>query len=563
MKINKQHLLFLLCWVILLLPNIATMILSTDLTYSLAKEVVYLVVVLVCLFLPATFLRARTYFIIEGVLALFWAPIEMASLSLNHMTVAPHFMAIIFETNRVEAFELLGSVWPLLILIAGIWVIYWWAVVKIDNQFLFSSVIRKLTWIMLPILAVGGVVASLCILPDKGNGYSTKEQLSLAVDNVAMKFHKIYPFDIYIATAQYRQEQAYIQELNKQLETFDFGITPQNDTIEEHYIVIIGEAARYDHFHFNGYARATSPYLDTIPNVFSMSHWYSQANLTRNAVSLMVTRADLDNRERAFQEKSIVEAFAEAGYQTAWLSCQTLMDFEKRIAQTTDFQYEQVAGLSAEVALDSILPYQAGLLFANHPARKTFFLLHPMGSHLKYDQRYSAEYERFTPAVTSSDGYAVLSVENKSRIINAYDNTILYTDYVIGRSINLLRQQSGCCALIYVSDHGENLFDDGRNLSVHGSYEGTIYEAHVPCFVWVNDAYRATYPDKVAALQANLHTPVSHDVLFYSLADMADIAAIVDSTKSIYSPYLVPQDTVRMLTGNNVITSFIPDHEQY
>ena len=181
-----------------------------------------------------------------------------------------------------------------------------------------------------------------------------------------------------------------------------------------------------------------------------------------------------------------------------------------------------------------------------------------MGSHFKYDQRYPAEYERFTPAVTSSDGYAVLSVENKLRIINAYDNTILYTDYVIGRSINLLRQQSGCCALIYVSDHGENLFDDERNLSVHGSYEGTIHEAHVPCFIWLSDEFQKVYPNKVAALKTNLNKQIQSDVIFYSLADMGNLLEIANPAKSIFSRTLAEQDTIRMMTGKGQIQTILP-----
>lgn len=558
LKINKQHILSLVCLLILLIPNVACMILSTDLTYSLIKEIGYLIVVLICLFLPMTFLKRKTYFIVEGLLGVFWAPIEIASLFLNGMTVSPHFMAIIFETNRVEATELLSSMWPLLIVITCTWGIYWFSVCKMDQTFLLPTILRKITWLSVPILAIVGIMVSVIIQPNKGNGCSTQERLLLAVDNVTMKFNKIYPFGIYLVTYSYYQELSYIRELNKQLDSFQFGISAKNDTIEEHYILIIGEAARYDHFHLNGYARATSPNLDTTSNLYSLHHCYSQANLTRNSVTLLLTRANLNHRELAFQEKSILEAFAEAGYQTAWLSCQTLMDFEKRIAQTTDFQYEQAAGLSAEVQLDSILPYQAETLFTHHPSHKSFYLFHPMGSHLKYDQRYSSDFERFTPAITKGDGYAVLSVENKERIINAYDNTILYTDYIIGRSINLLKRQKGCNALIYISDHGENLFDDERNLSVHGSYEGTIHEAHVPCFIWLSEEFKNTYPNKVSALENNLDKPIQSDVIFYSLADMGGLLDIVNPTKSIFSSALVEQDTIRMITGDGQITTLLP-----
>ena len=190
-KINKQYILSLVCLLILLIPNVACMILSTDLTYSWIKEIGYFVVVIICFFLPMMFLKRKTYFIVEGILGIFWAPIEIASLFLNGMTVSPHFMAIIFETNRVEATELLSSMWPLLIIIIGIGGIYWILIFKMDNEFLLPAILRKITWISIPILAIIGVVISLVIQPNKGNGCSTKERLLLAIDNVTMKFNKI------------------------------------------------------------------------------------------------------------------------------------------------------------------------------------------------------------------------------------------------------------------------------------------------------------------------------------------------------------------------------------
>lgn len=537
---------------ILLIPNIACMILSTDLTYSWVKEVVYLFVVLLCCILPMPFLKRRTYFVLAGLTGLFWMPIEVSSLYLNKMTVSPHFIGIILETNWIEALEVMKTAWPLMIVVIGIWVAYWWMVSRLDNEWIFPRKWCKVCWYLIPVVFVVGLGTSYLIHPQRHN-MNARDAMAESLDKTLMKFYKIYPYDIYLNAHILYQEYQYLKQSEEQLKNFRFGISHKQDRVEEHYIFILGEAARYDHFHINGYERQTSPELDTMGSIYSLSQMYSEANLTRNAVQLLLTRADVMHREIFTKEKSIIEAYTEAGYQTAWLSCQTMMDIEKRMASVVDFQYEQVGGLSAQVLYDDILNQKAKEIFVSSSADKTFFLYHVMGSHLKYDQRYPKEYECFTPAVQASDGYAVLSAKNKDKVVNAYDNTILYTSHVIAEAIRLLQEQKGIRALVYVSDHGENLFDDERDLSVHGSYEGTIHEAHVPCFVWLSEEFKQAYPEKVAALEANLHTQVQSDVVFYSLADMGGIEEIVQPEKSIFSHELLRKDTIRMMTGNGDI----------
>lgn len=536
---KKQITYSLLCLLILLIPNIACMALSTDLTYSWMKEVVYLAVVLLCYALPMPFLKQRTYFIGAGIVGLFWMPIEVSSLYLNKMTTSPHFIGIILETNWIEASEVMKTAWPLVVWTIGIWAAYWWLVSRIKNEQIWSQ------WTRIP----AGIVAILLI------------GVCISVDKVGMKFEKIYPTDIYLTAHKLHKEKASIRQLQAQIADFRFELEIKQDSIEEHYIFILGEAARYDHFHINGYARQTSPELDTMGGIYSIKSIYSQANLTRNAMPYILTRATLEHPERGASERCIAEAFHEAGFQTAWLSNQPLMDFSRRMASEQNYQYAAISGLDGGVGqYDTIVVGQARQLFEQHPARKSFYLLHLLGSHLKYDQRYPKEYERFTPAVQASDGYAVLSAKNKEKVVNAYDNTILYTDHVIAEAIRLLQEQKGIRALVYVSDHGENLFDDERELSVHGSYEGTIYEAHIPCFVWLSEEFKQAYPEKVAAMEANIQKQIQSDVIFYSLADMGALDNIVDTEKSIFSHQLQTTDTIRMMTGNGEVRLLTIDY---
>lgn len=549
---KKQPILTLLCLLILLIPNLACMAMSTDLTFSWGKEIGYLVVVLFLLLLPMTVLKRRTYFIVEGILGLLWMPIELSSLYLNRTTVSYQFIRIIAETNWIEAKEVLVSVWPLIAVLLLIWSTYIAMACYMKNDWMLPLQIKKLAWIGIPVLMIAGMTGMYILLP-KGRG-NLWETLDETYQKLTLKFYKIYPYDIYLASRQYWESKEFQNALSKELESFRFGISPKTDDNEEHYILVIGETARYDHFHINGYNRETSPQLDATHNLFSLSGIYTSANLTNNSLPIMLTRADIEHTDRGITERSIAEAYQEGGFQTAWLSNQPMIEFCARIASEMNYHKAVISGLyGGKTTPDSVLYDWTAELFEQHPAKKTFYVLHMLGSHYKYNQRYPKEHEYFQPAIQASDGYSILSARNKDKIINSYDNTIRYTDHVLSKLIGLLNQQKGIRALFYVSDHGENLFDDERSYSVHGTYEGTEHEAHVPCFVWLSDEYQEAFPEKVQALEQNLHKPEQSDVVFYSLADLGGLNEIVVHEKSLFSPELQQQDTIRMITGNGEV----------
>ena len=96
--------------------------------------------------------------------------------------------------------------------------------------------------------------------------------------------------------------------------------------------------------------------------------------------------------------------------------------------------------------------------------RKQFIVLHTYGSHFNYRERYPAEAAFFQP-----DSPADAEFKYRDNLINAYDNSIRYTDDFLSRLIGLLQQQDAGSAMLYTSDHGEDIFDDHRHLFLHAS----------------------------------------------------------------------------------------------
>ena len=136
----------------------------------------------------------------------------------------------------------------------------------------------------------------------------------------------------------------------------------------------------------------------------------------------------------------------------------------------------------------------------------TLIVLHIMGSHITYKNRYPEKFNVFTETELADSAGEInpLFVEN----INAYDNTIRYTDYVLGEIVAQLKEAGGKNVMFYFSDHGENVetsfLQNYRDAEKRDSYE-------VPFLFWFSPEYRAAYPERVAAAEAAVDKPLQMD----------------------------------------------------
>jgi lipid A ethanolaminephosphotransferase len=146
-----------------------------------------------------------------------------------------------------------------------------------------------------------------------------------------------------------------------------------------------------------------------------------------------------------------------------------------------------------------------------------------MGSHgPAYYKRYPANFERFQPACKESQ----FSRCERSEIINSYDNTIVYTDYVLSQVIELLQSNDvrGLpSAMIYMSDHGESLGES--NVYLHGlpyAFAPDV-QKHVPMLLWLSAKMQAEFHIDTGCLERRRHEPVSHDNFFHSVLGLLDV----------------------------------------
>lgn len=546
-KSQKNSIRIAALFLLLLVPTLYAMHSAIDLEYSWLKKTAYLGAVVLLLLIPALFLKARAYFIAEGVLNFLFFPIDIASLYLNKQSTSTAFLENILHTDIHEATELLLSMWPLCMIVVALWGVYFVLAIRVDNRYLLTPLMRKIVWIGVPVAGALGVTVMTVYIKHL---HPERALLSVPRDAISLtwiKFYKIYPYNLYIESIDIIRKEQEQKHLQEQLATFSFGIRRQESSAPAMYVLVIGEASRYDHWSINGYQRQTTPLLANLPNLISYDSAFSQANLTQYSVPLIITRATADNPYLAYAEKSLPEAFQEAGIKAGFLTTQIPSDLTNRIMNACDCSYFNHKGIDVENNYDEQLVQQLSSFTTDSTQ---FFVLHSLGCHFRYELRYPQSFDIFQPTFGKSFSYSMVTEENKDKLINAYDNAIAYTDYFLHQLITYIDDLNRPAVVLYMSDHGESFWDDDRKLSLHGSYQLSEYEYHVPLLVWYSDEYATLNPDKVQALHNNRTKPLSSDVVFYTLLDLAGIREPVDSTRSLCSPDLASQDSILVHIGS-------------
>lgn len=285
------------------------------------------------------------------------------------------------------------------------------------------------------------------------------------------------------------------------------------------YVMIIGETSRADNWQLGGYKRPTNPELSKHKNLVYFTKAMSESNTTHKSVPLLMSHLESCTfADSIYYSKGIIDAFREAGFTTAWLSNQqrngALIDFFGEQADTVKFITDDGA-----LHYDTDLCPLLGEFITKNHGKPLLIVLHTYGSHFNYHERYPAEFNRFSP-----DNSAEAKASNRQGLINAYDNAILYTDTFIDSVIEILSSSNRPSAMIYLADHGEDIFDDERERFLHASPTPTYWQLHVPMLAWVSESYKSENPDALTCMSTNADRDVSSSrSAFHTMVSLAGI----------------------------------------
>jgi lipid A ethanolaminephosphotransferase len=299
----------------------------------------------------------------------------------------------------------------------------------------------------------------------------------------------------------------------------DAHLVPAVNNKPTFVIFLVGETARSQNIAYNGYHRNTNPYTENL-GIISFQHVTSCGTAT--AVSLPCLFSNMErtqyNKQRAIKQDNVLDILTHAGIKVHWIEND---GGDKEVAQnlpkTSPNSNDNPNLCNDNGCYDQVMLSQLPDLIEKNKGKNQLFALHLIGSHgPTYYQRYPKEKALFKPACERND------IENCSdqEIVNVYDNTIAYTDYVIAQSIALLEtyQDQYNIALFYLSDHGESLGENG--LYLHGTpyVVAPQEQTHVPWFMWASEQYFNNKKlDKACLQQSALNDEVSHDNLFHTL----------------------------------------------
>lgn len=296
-------------------------------------------------------------------------------------------------------------------------------------------------------------------------------------------------------------------------------------------VLIIGESARYDHFSINGYERPTSPNLLQTNNLISFSNATSLATYTSIGVPKMVQNINLDNHV------SLIKMMELNGFKTFWIS-----NHRKHGDLVTDVALEsQIAMFRDDIhPKNSANKYDQALLdkldevLKNHPNQNIFIVLHAIGSHLNYDLRYPEEFMIYSPTCKRNYSFfgrdSCTEVEN---LTNSYDNSILYSDYILSQIFAKLSPYNSFA--FFASDHGQSLGENG--VYFHGAeYETAPQEqVHIAMFMWASPKFLANPKHRTFFTNAAKakDSKVSHAHLFHSIPHCMGLEKNIDPRMSI------------------------------
>ena len=331
-----------------------------------------------------------------------------------------------------------------------------------------------------------------------------------------VKLNKTFPFGVSSKTETVYKSFNQIKNFNDNNTGFLYKPTIINHD-EKTIVLVIGETARRNNFQLYGYERKNNPKLVKERNLIPFTKFTTCANFTLTSVAQILSSVGPINYKGVYNELGLIAAFKESGYKTYWITNQNYSpgsiynlysksaDVFKNISTTLDMPNNDSVTLPI---LDD---------FLKDENNRKFIIIHSIGSHYRYNLRYPKEFARFKPELDGSISVSDNGAEFKSKYVNSYDNSILFTDYFLTEIIDKLKKNKEQSIMMYLSDHGENLYDDKRELFLHGTSIPSKYELEIPMFVWHSNNYDK---NTISRLHQVKEKKLSSEIVFHTLSDL-------------------------------------------
>lgn len=296
-------------------------------------------------------------------------------------------------------------------------------------------------------------------------------------------------------------------------------------------IIVVGETARAMNFSLNGYGRETNPQLSQERSLVNFTNVSSCGTAT--AISVPCVFSDLTRNgyadDKARSREGLLDVLRHAGFEVVWRDNNSGC---KGVCDRVRFEdlSQPVPGnplCNEEECYDERLLEGVSEKIRN-AGQDLVIVLHQKGSHgPAYWKRYPSGFGRFGPVCRTNE----LEQCSRDEITAAYDNSILYTDHFLAKTIALLKEAGVPASMLYFSDHGESLGE--KNMYLHGTpYIFSPEEQRkVPMMLWMSDSFSQRFHIDRNCLAARSGQPFSHDNVFHSTLGMLNVSTAVRNPK--------------------------------
>ncbi len=285
---------------------------------------------------------------------------------------------------------------------------------------------------------------------------------------------------------------------------------------------ILGETVRADHLGINGYKRNTTPNLQkNSANIISFKNTYTNKTYTSVSVPQILSNQsiyDVSNKEI----RSIYDVLKKSNVNCTWIGNQFLEWSYKPIASGNNkvILIDQLKSYDSYHKLkdEELLPYLQEELALK--IKKNMTTLHMIGSHWWYENRYDENFKKYMPVVDSK----YFPSSTAEQIINSYDNTILYLDNFLNEVITSHKKLDKPSLIIYISDHGESLGENGKWLHADESPAVT----NPAFFIWFSDEFKNRFKNKITNLSESADKDITTDFIYKLILDSFEISEKID-----------------------------------
>ena len=298
-------------------------------------------------------------------------------------------------------------------------------------------------------------------------------------------------------------------------------------------VLIIGESLQRGHMSLYGYGIQTTPLLEGLEasgNLIKFSDTISPYATTNQVLMRLLNFSNYESeRQKAwFRSLSIIDMFGLSGYRTFWISNQEAFGAHALSAKSAADRADGEIFLSKSNLYETvrIKPDGALLPLINQAkagqSERNFYVIHLIGNHMDYSLRYPEGFGKFSEA----DVKAKLTSDQK-KVVAYYDNSVLYNDFVINEIFKIF--SDGDSLIVYLSDHGENLYENGR--LGHGMESRFSYE--IPLLFIASREFLTANAELWQRLDAAKDKPFMSDDLAHLLADIIGVAPLeLDTSRS-------------------------------